>query len=173
MATETATHVADDKPFEKLTAKELRALLQEYAEARGFQWPPVDENEEPLELTAADVRELLAVQLPAYLSIIRDGPFIDGQHWTESRLSFNEQTAVRDLCREASGNDEDPGSLAEGTDPRVYWPAFVTVVKRRNDPSFSFEQAGELTYEDLVKPKDAASDGAAGRGREVGAEGAD
>lgn len=143
-----------DKPFGKLTAAEFRGLIQDYADQRDIPWPPLDETDEKgkkrREATWQDVRELLDLDLPAYLEVMRDGPWIDGKHIIANNLAFNEQQALLELVREQLGDDKI--ELEDGVPPRVYWPALVMIVKKRSDSGYTFEKAGALSYEDLVKP---------------------
>ena len=80
----------------------------------------------------------------------RDGIWIDGDLYTEDDLTYGEQREVRKLIKQANSDDEqfDVGDTAIVD----LVPAIVTVVKRREDPDFSWNQALEMKPSDLRKP---------------------
>lgn len=146
------------KLFEKATAKDLRELIGEYAEERGVAWPPeVEQDGEPvpIEPTLEHARALLQLDLDGFDKIARDGIYIDGQRFTDDDLSFEEQDEVTRLIREMSGDDE---ATILGSQMRHFLPAFVAVIKGRDDEQFSVDDARKLKATDLVKP-DAAKVG--------------
>jgi hypothetical protein len=73
---------------------------------------------------------------------------IDGAAYTVDDLTFAEQLALRDLCRQTAGDPEAQPLLC--TLPE-FLPALVTVVKRRTTPDFPLERALELKLDDVLK----------------------
>jgi hypothetical protein len=56
---------------------------------------------------------------------------------------------ARELIREAC---DDPSMKYQDAEWMDVWPALVTVLKRRTDTKFSYDQAADMKYDDIVKP---------------------
>src|SRR3954447_5523115 len=76
--------------------------------------------------------------------------YVDGKPYTLDDLTFRELRDVRQIVRDLTGNPE--AGIWEGDDID-FFPALVTVLKRRDDPAFRVEDAEALTALDLQKPK--------------------
>lgn len=70
---------------------------------------------------------------------------VDGTDYTLDDLTYGEQREVRRLVRELS---EDPNAEIIPADPMDRAPAMVCVIRRRDNPEYTIEEAQE------VKPGD-------------------
>lgn len=77
-----------------------------------------------------------------------EGLWVDGERYTVSDLTFKEQRELRQIVRDVTG-DPEHGMFGEDCD---FIPAFVTVIKRRENPAFKVEDADQLKDTDLEKP---------------------
>jgi hypothetical protein len=88
-------------------------------------------------------------RVPAVLEVAQNGVWVDDRYYTDTDLTFKEQRVVRELIREAC---DDPSMKYQDAEWMDVWPALVTVLKRRTDTKFSYDQAADMKYDDIVKP---------------------
>lgn len=75
---------------------------------------------------------------------------VDGEPVELDDLSFKEQRELRDVIRGLTGNaDVD----LDDVDVMDFLPAVVFVFKKRDDPSYTLDQALELKSKDVLKDK--------------------
>lgn len=76
--------------------------------------------------------------------------WIDGNPYTTDDLTFGEQRIMRDLVLKNSPEDvTDPTQAADAD----FIPAIITVVKARETPSFTYEDALKFKPKDLEPPE--------------------
>lgn len=75
---------------------------------------------------------------------------VDGTEYTGDDLTFREQRQLRDWVREI---EDDPDLEMEDAPQRAFYPALLTVIKRRDNPAYSVETALDLKLGDLVVPR--------------------
>lgn len=73
--------------------------------------------------------------------------WIEGQAYTTDDLTFREQRQLRDFIRELAP-DGDPDEASEAD----IIPAFICVVKRRETPEFTLDQAQDFKPGDVERP---------------------
>lgn len=78
--------------------------------------------------------------------------WLDGKPYTVDDLTFREQRKLRDLIRELA-----PGEDVESASEADFIPAFIAVIKQRDDPGFSVEQALDFRPADLARPQKRAA----------------
>jgi len=98
------------------------------------------------------------------------GLFIDGDRYDldGNDLSFKEQRELRKLVRELTGDPEINPADAPMMD---FLPALVTIIKRRDDPTFEVDTALELKWDDVIRdlPEDPTPPPAKSGGRRTSA----
>lgn len=73
--------------------------------------------------------------------------WIDGKPYVSDDLTFREQRQLRDYIRQlAPGGDQDEAGDAD------IIPALVTVIRQRDDQSFTLEQALDMRPSDVERP---------------------
>jgi len=76
-----------------------------------------------------------------------DGIYIDGAFFTVDDLTFREQREMREHTRTLAP-DGDIDSAGEAD----LIPAFICVLRKRSDPTFTLEQALEIKPSELIAP---------------------
>jgi hypothetical protein len=78
--------------------------------------------------------------------------YIDGKHYSPEDLTFREQREMRKVYREIM---EDPAADIDDAAFMDLLPAMTVVLKRRDDPEYTVEQALDIKAKDLLPPEEA------------------
>lgn len=76
---------------------------------------------------------------------------IDGKPYTADDLTFREQRELRTQVRALLG---DPAADLDDAAVMDFIPAIVYVVKRRDDPEFTMDQALDMEFGDVLREPD-------------------
>lgn len=75
--------------------------------------------------------------------------YIEGKAYSPDDLSFREQREMRKLYRDLV---EDPAADIGEAANMDFLPILAYMIRRRDDPDYTLEQALDLTVSDLVAP---------------------
>ncbi|MGI8593939.1 MAG: hypothetical protein ACR2ML_06160 [Solirubrobacteraceae bacterium] len=85
------------------------------------------------------------------------GVWLDGKQWFLEDLTFAERSELRAIVRENLG--EPKAEIADVFDEADVIPGLVYLLKRRDEPDYTLDQARQLTPRDLAQPEAKGKDG--------------
>jgi hypothetical protein len=72
---------------------------------------------------------------------------VDGRFWTVADLTFRERRELREMVRQLMGNPH--AEISDVSDDADIVPPLVATIKKRTDPSFTLDQALDMTEAEL------------------------